>query len=100
MTSASKKNSVFNQVVTFLTIILGIIGLWNIYETISFKFATHTSSTAGLAIIVFIFIGFIGFIISVILLGVSMSQELKNRKLTIITTLIFLISIVLSFSIY
>jgi len=97
MDSANKKRkSILNQVITFLTIILGAFGLWCIYSIISHRFTTHQSSTAGLDIIFFFVVGFVGCVISAILLGVSMGHELKNRKLTIISTIIFLILIVLS----
>ena len=92
-----KKVSFLNQIITILTVILGLTGMYCLFFMISMKLEDDPEIAAGFGVGAIIVLGVIGLIISAIILGVAMEHELKNRKMTIIPILIFILSIVIIF---
>ena len=92
-----KKVSSLNQIITILTVILGLTGMYCLFFMISMKFEDDPDIAAGFGVGAVIVLEVIGLIISAIILGVAMEHELKNRKMTIIPILIFVLSIVIIF---
>lgn len=92
-----KKLTSLNQIITILTVLLGLVGSYCLFFMISMKLADDPDIASGFGVGAIIALGIIGLIIGAISLGVAMEHELKNRKLTIVPILLFILSIVIIF---